>query len=204
MHGNTVFKRSDLLGRKCKYCLTRPEYLLYVDEVGRNTNMINDKNNGGERLACERRTVSRQHASTIDVYFTVLGFTNASGQSILCGIIIGGHKLTAYHVLGFDVIVGLPQEIITAVNRLNDEFFFENMSTRKKCPGDPPCSVNGKKISPFVTFSPYGGIISQILADMLKWIDDYMGLPRTEDGRTLCISLDGHLSRLEIPFLVYK
>ena len=23
---------------------------------------------------------------------------------------------------------------------------------------------------------------SKILADMLKWIDDYLGLPRTEDG----------------------
>ena len=36
-------------GRKCKYNLTHPEYLLFVDEVGSNTNMANDKNKGGEQ-----------------------------------------------------------------------------------------------------------------------------------------------------------
>ena len=38
---------------------------------------------------------------------------------------------------------------------------------------------------------------------MLKWIDDYLGLPRTGDGPTPCILLDEHPSRLEIPFLSY-
>ena len=33
MHGNDDFNSSDVLGRKCKYYLTHPEYLLFVDEV---------------------------------------------------------------------------------------------------------------------------------------------------------------------------
>ena len=69
----------DALGRKCKYYLTPPEYLLFIDEVVSNTNMANDKNKGGKQLACEIGTVPRQQASTSDVHFIVLGFINASG-----------------------------------------------------------------------------------------------------------------------------
>ena len=193
------------VGRKCQYHLTHPEYLLFVDEVGSNTNMTSDKNKGGEQFACERGTVPRQQASNTDIHFTVLGFTNAAGQAVLCGIIIGGSTLSADQILGFDVLAGTEDEIEKAANLLNsdNDAFIQNMTTSHMFPGGPTCHVGDKVIPPFITCSPSGGITSQILADMMQWLDRHLQLPRHPGCPTPCILLDGHGSRLEIPFLTY-
>ena len=65
-----------------------------------------------------------------------------------------------------------------------------------------PSEVDGTKIPPFVTCSPHGGITSQILADMLKWIDTYY-LQRAPSSPTPCLILDGHSYRFELPLLSY-
>ena len=90
-------------GRKTRFELTYPEYLLFVDEVGSNTNMSKDGNKGGEKLACERGNAPRQQASTFDTHFTVLGFTDAQGTPVMCAIIMSGNSLTADQILGIDV-----------------------------------------------------------------------------------------------------
>ena len=84
----------------------------------------------------------------------------------------------------------------------NNEVFMQNLNRNEMFPGGLICEVDGKKIPPFVTCSPHGGITSQILADMLKWIDMYY-LQRTPSSPTPCLILDGHSSRFEIPFLSY-
>ena len=67
----------------------------------------------------------------------------------------------------------------------------------------PKCKFRGQKIPCHVTCSPKGSITSTILADMLKWIDGHAVLPRVPGGPTPFLLLDGHGSRLEVPFLKY-
>ena len=111
-----VDDEGDACGRKGQYKLTHPEYLLFVDEVGSNTNMSRDENKGGERLVCERGSVSRQQASTSDAHFTVLRFINVLSQPVLCGIIIGGASFSPDQILGFDIMAALPEEVLQSLN----------------------------------------------------------------------------------------
>ena len=202
--GDIVPTKEDALGRKCKYHLTHPNYLLFVDEVGSNTNMTSDKNKGGEQFVCERGTVPRQQASNTDIHFTCLGFTNASGEAVMCGIIIGAGTLSVEQVLGVDVMAGTHDEVQTALNVImDDNALLNDMKTNKMFPGGPTCYVGDKVIPPFVTCNPSGGITSQILADMMSWLDLHLQLPRHEGCPTPCILLDGHHSRLDLPFLSY-
>ena len=199
-----IVDRQEACGRKCLYELTHPGYLLFVDEVGSNTNMTSDKNKGGEQFVCERGTVPRQQASNTDIHFTCLGFTNASGEAVMCGVIIGGSTMSADQVLGFDILAGTQSEIEKWAKILkDDDAFNQNMTTSHMFPGGPTCYVGDKVIPPFVTCSPSGGITSQILADMMKWLDRHLQLPRIEGGPTPCILLDDHQSRLDLPFLSY-
>ena len=135
INGNEV-EEQEAFGRKCTHLLTHPEYVLFVDEVGSNTNMTKDGNKGGEKLACERGSQPRQQASSNDIHFTTLGFTNALGQPILCGIIITGHQLSANDILGIDVMKGQLN---------NNEMTIENIATSEMFPGGPTCEVMGGK-----------------------------------------------------------
>ena len=47
MNGNEV-EETDAFGRKCTHHLTHPEYVIFVDEVGTNTNMAKYGNKGEE------------------------------------------------------------------------------------------------------------------------------------------------------------
>ena len=109
------------------------------------------------------------------------------------GIIMGAATLTADQILGIDVLAGTHDEIEKAVNATKDgNVLIPNMKTSHMFPGGSTCYVGDKIISPFVTCSPSGGITSQILADMMQWLDKYLQLPRDEDSPTPCILLDGH------------
>ena len=203
--GDIVPNREQALDRKCLYNVTHPSYLLFVDEVGSNTNMTNDKNKGGEQYVCERGTVPRQQESNTDIHFTCLGFTNACGEAVMCGIIIGGSTLSFDQVLGVDVLAGTHDEVEAALNVLmnDDNVFLNNMKSSRIFPGGPTCYVGDKVIPPFVTCTPSGGITSQILANMMGWLDQHLQLPRNDGGPTPCILLDGHHRRLDLPFLSY-
>jgi hypothetical protein len=50
--------------------------------------------------------------------------------------------------------------------------------------------------------SPKASIASQLLADMLKFIDSFNIFEWTDNNRPF-IPLDGHHSRLDLPFLDY-
>jgi len=59
MNGNEVEEKY-AFGRKCTHQLTHPKYVVFMDEVGSNTNMTKDGNKGVEKLACERGTNPHQ------------------------------------------------------------------------------------------------------------------------------------------------
>jgi hypothetical protein len=65
--------------------------------------------------------------------------------------------------------------------------------------GGPTCFYNGKEIPCFHGTSPKASITSQLLADMLKYIDDLGVFDRTIAHPFLL--LDGHHSRIMLPHL---
>ena len=53
INGNITTNQDEQFGRKTRYLLTRPEMLLFVDEVGDNTSQKNDGNIGGQKFMVE-------------------------------------------------------------------------------------------------------------------------------------------------------
>jgi hypothetical protein len=74
--------------RKTKFLLTKPEYCLYVDEVGCNTSQKANENMGGQNFVVGTNQRAPIRASHQDYHFTVLGFTNALGEAVCCVIIL--------------------------------------------------------------------------------------------------------------------
>ena len=53
--GKVVEKQEDAIGRKTKYIMTRPNYCVFVDEVGDNTSQKDDGNIGGTKYVVWRK-----------------------------------------------------------------------------------------------------------------------------------------------------
>ena len=79
----------------------------------------------------------------------------------------------------------------------------QNMGEGKAFPGGPVCHFNGKDIPPFVTSSDSGGITPIILVEILKHLDHHGITNRAPGDPPPCLIVDGHGSRLSIPFLRY-
>ena len=77
----------------------------------------------------------------------------------------------------------------------------KNMGPGKVFPGGPTYKFNGKTIPSFVTKSESGGITSEILVQILEHLDKMGVTDRNPGDPRPCLLLDGHGSRLSIPFL---
>ena len=83
--------------------MKHPEYMLFVDEVGNNTNMKDDGNVGGELLLKDKHQKVKITAATSDAHFNIFGFTAATGEPVVCAIIFPVHELTSEQHLGVDI-----------------------------------------------------------------------------------------------------
>ena len=79
-----------------------------------------------------------------------------------------------------------------------------NSGSRKQFPGGPKCYFQGKEVPAFICCSPKGGITSELLKEMLERMDSFDLFPRIPGGPLTFLLLDGHDSRLQLPFLRYK
>jgi hypothetical protein len=76
-------------GLPSKYTHTLPEYLLFVDETGCNTNQLNDGKVGGEVYFIPKdcSDAAAPAGATTDLHYTVLPFISGTGVPVLCTII---------------------------------------------------------------------------------------------------------------------
>jgi hypothetical protein len=201
--GNITNDKTKMYGRPTKYILTRPEELLFVDETGCNTNMKQDGHVGGEMflLPCEDAESGISGAVT-DMHFSVLCFTSGTGEPVLCAVILKSNKdivdIPINWRLGIDLTKNVEEE------RMEADLFESNQGESKLMPGGPKCTYMGKDIPCFVGSSPNACITPEMLAGMLKTIDDRKIFEGTrESGRKPFLLLDGHQSRFKLPFLDY-
>jgi hypothetical protein len=194
LDGSITSNKEEQAGRKTKYLLTRPEFVLFVDEVGCNTSQKNDGNNGGQKFIIQDGQRALLRSSFGDCHFTVLGFTNASGDPVLAVIIMASTEINAKCIMGIQPwaeVVGDPMVDIEANSHGPNKFY----------PYGPTCFLNGKEIEAYVTCSESGSITSNILKDVLTYLDNKLAFNRSEADPFLL--LDGHGSRFELPFLDY-
>ena len=184
------------VGQQVQYKITHPDHILYVDEVGNNTCQKDDGNKGDVKYLAQRGTQSRKACSISDAHWTTLGFTAENGEPVLCAIIFAGQSLSVEERLGIDLFAPLP-------NFDNCLFHKDNYGRGSYFPGGPKCTFRGHRIPCYVTSTPKGSITSEVLRDILKYIDDIGVFPRNEDSPTPFLLLDGHGSRIEMPFLSY-
>jgi len=76
-------------GLPSRYRLTKPEYVLFMDETGCNTNQLNDGRVGGELFIVPKadNEAGCPIDATTDLHFTVLGFISGTGEAVMCAII---------------------------------------------------------------------------------------------------------------------
>ena len=193
----------NLLGLPTKYTLTEPEWLLFVDETGANTNMKKDGRIGQKTyvVGMEQGETGRQGAAN-DIHFTTLVFQSATGEPVLCGVILKSNRdyasqLPLTTTLGFDVTKSIKEGEGTS------DTLLLNMEEGGPMQGGPTCSFRGRTLPCFVSCSKNASITSQILTDMLAFIDKHKVYNRTNTSKRPFLILDGHHSRLELPFLKY-
>ena len=202
--GNIVDNESSQkYGRKSRFRLTKPEKLIFVHECGANTSQANNGHLGGEfKLNPTDGSCSGMISCMTDIHFTVLAFTSGTGESVMCAIILKSEKkiqdLPLSWRYGIDVTVPFSRE----GEEEDDDFFYNNSGEGKCMQGRPTCEFRGKVLPCFVGCSPKASITSQLLADMLAYMDN-SGIFDRSDGVDPFILLDGHQSRLEHPFLSY-
>jgi hypothetical protein len=77
-------------GLPTKYVLTQPEYLLFVDETGCNTNQLNDGKVGGKLFIMTKNigNAAAPAGATTEIHITVLPFMLGTGEPVLCAITV--------------------------------------------------------------------------------------------------------------------
>ena len=85
--------------------------------------------------------------------------------------------------------------------RVDDEELRGNYGPDGRYPGAPTCYFKGREVPSFITCSPKGGISSELLTGMLQRMDELHLFPRMPGGPLPFLNIDGHGSRLQLPFL---
>ena len=178
-------------GLPTKFKLTHPDYLLFVDETGCNTNQLNDGKVGGEVFIMPKNCGdgAAPAGATTDLHFTVLPFISGTGEPVLCSIIFKSEQDIKDIPLNWKLGIDLTVEGADA-----DDL-------EKVAKGGPTCVYKGKEIPCFYGASPKASITSTLLADMLKYLDT-IGVYDRNVARPFLL-LDGHHSRMMLPFLRY-
>lgn len=173
--GNVVDSEDKAAGHKCEVKLTHPEFLLFADEVGTDTAQDKDKNVGGTvyvTIDGQRASLPSSKASS---RFTVLGVTAATGEPLMCIVIMAAKEVVPREAMGFDHLAENPYD--------PDKPLKENEGPGKALPGLPTCEFRGKQVPGFLAFSPSGSVTSEILKEAAERLDK-LGVfgERTPDG----------------------
>jgi hypothetical protein len=174
--------------------MQRPDKMLFVDEVGFNTSTTKDGNVGGEQFLCHISAQPQIRAETKDSHFTVLGFTAASRETVMCAVIFSAKSLCSEWVIGFNALAPW----IGA----NDNDDMNAGRVDKRFPMGPVCTFNGIEVPTLCCLSGSGSITAHLLVQMLKTLDE-LNVFDCSDGIPPFLLLDGHGSCFDLEFLEY-
>ena len=101
-----------------------------------------------------------------------------------------------------EVITGLDLFATKEGDENDSDFVMKNTGKGKMYPCGPVCQFKGKQPPCMVTSTGCGSITSELLAPCLEYMDKLEHFLRI-DGLKPFLLLDGHGSRLKLPFLQY-
>ena len=116
-------------GHHIKHRLSHPQYFLFGDEVGNDTNYMEDGNNGGQKYISVKGTITNLMLFKASGRFTLTGLTAATGDLVLCICILAAKSLSITDVKGFDYRASIPYDSIKTMEK--------NMGEVKALPGFP-------------------------------------------------------------------
>ena len=121
----------EAFGLKTEYLLHHPSKLIFIDEVGSNTSQTKDGNYRGKKFIVPNDIWLQIKAATKDSHLTVLGFTAATGEPIMCAFIFAAKELDPAWVLHMD-------PFFTWVSKTDN--IEENTGKGKVYPMGPDCN----------------------------------------------------------------
>jgi len=193
--GNHV-EKGNADGCKVNINIIKPEMCIVADDVGGNTSQKDDGKIGGEQWLTESDTIPQRKISTKNKHYTVLGITLLNGKTLMYVVFMVGERPKAEVETGIDMFA-------TVIGSVNDDNYFEkNTGEGKKNPCGPTCTVRGVEVPTLVRWSPKGSITSEILVDICATLDHLKVFDRLTGAMPFFL-LDGHQSRIELPFLEY-
>jgi len=93
IHGNIVDRDSNtVFGLPVEHILAHPDHLLFMDEMGLDTNQKKDGHVGGKKFVCEHGTRPKIGVSTTDHWFTIILIIAANGNTVCCVVIFTGES----------------------------------------------------------------------------------------------------------------
>ena len=159
--------------------------------------MKGDGHHGGMLLLAEKFTSVQQKTSTMNRKFTTIEVTSFTGEAVMCVLIIEG-KLT-YGAIE----AGVDVQVQPNGKSTDSDFILKNSVKGKHFPGGSECVSYGKTVPALVQWHESASNTSEILVKMLQTLDEIALIPRVHSNAKPLIFLDGHMSRLEMPFLKY-
>ena len=117
-NGNIVDDEEDSYGLPTKYIVTHPDYILFVDECGKNTNMKTSGKAGGQRFIIPKNSVTNTGClgTTTDIHFTVLCFTAGTGEPVMCAVIFKSEKNVSDIPLYWKTGINIKYDLHTGKN----------------------------------------------------------------------------------------
>ena len=100
-YGNCVKFESEAHGCKVTSKFSRPDMVLFGDEVGGNLDMTGDIHIGGVKFLCEKYCITQIKPTQKTKHFTVIGLTNLLGEHIFLIVNIEGKEIF------FDIRAGI-------------------------------------------------------------------------------------------------
>jgi hypothetical protein len=162
-NGEVVEVQEQAFGCKSEFELIHPDHLIFVNEVGSNTLQAKDGQVGGQTYLLSVDSRPQNRAATKDAHFTMLGFTAANGEPLLCAIIFAAKSMKREWVTGFDPF---PEWIG------NEDNFEQNFGDDKSYTFGVTCFLKGKEIPCFYCNSESGSINGALLTSMLCYTDE--------------------------------
>ena len=103
----------------------------------------------------------------------------------------------------YEVEFGVDIRVDPVGSDTDSDFVEKNSGPDKYFPGGPMCHFRGKDVPAMIRWHESGSITSDLLTDALKTMDHYELFPRNDPTIKPFMLLDGHGSRLELPFIQY-
>ena len=138
-YGRRFKTQEEAAGHQIKHHLSHPKYFLFGDEVGTDTNQMDDGNNGGQQYISIKVMKTNLISSKSSGCFTFMGITTVNSDPLLCICIFSTQSLSVTDVKVFNYRSSIPYDSSNTMEK--------NMGDVKSLHGLPVCKFRGGSIT---------------------------------------------------------